>query len=430
MSTHVAGLRELRSAAGRLAAPAAVHEVELSAPLPGFDEPGAASTSVLVRLHRIPLGTVVLPGGSVGADALRAVVAAELGPVIRAHLADDGMDGAHSPSDDGVPPCGYERLFATEPAPSLTVVIPTRERPAKLARLLDSILAGTRRPLEILVVDNSPVTDDVTRLVDEHYAHRGVRRLVESSPGVSPTRNRGLAETLGETVAFVDDDVVVDRHWVAATLAALMSASDAGCVTALVRPSELTTPAQVWLEQYAGFDKGYRRRAFRWDDRDAGRLHPFAAGSIGTGASMAFWADVARRLGGFDPALGTGGPARGGEDLDVILRVMQAGLAVVYDPAVLVWHEHRRDEASLRRAVYGYGVGLGAYLAKTVATRGMARHMLRQVPAGAHHFLAPTSAKNAARTRGNYPRALAPLELIGLAYGPIAYARSRRALRR
>ena len=77
---------------------------------------------------------------------------------------------------------------------------------------------------------------------------------------------------------------------------------------------------------------------------------------------MAFRTDWLRTNGGFDPATGAGTPARGGDDLDAFLRVVLDGRTLVYEPAAIVRHYHRRDYASLRRQAYGYGVGLGAYL--------------------------------------------------------------------
>ena len=58
---------------------------------------------------------------------------------------------------------------------------------------------------------------------------------------------------------------------------------------------------------------------------------------------MAFATDVLRDLGGFDPALGTGTAASGGDDLAAFFEVLAAGHALVYEPSAVVFHAHRRE---------------------------------------------------------------------------------------
>src|SRR6185437_8580535 len=76
-------------------------------------------------------------------------------------------------------------------------------------------------------------------------------------------------------------------------------------------------------------------------------------------------------LGEFDPLLGAGSPTRGGEDLDMFLRVILAGERLSYVPSALVWHRHRADVAALGEQIYSYGYGLGAYLAKHLLSRDL-----------------------------------------------------------
>ena len=45
-------------------------------------------------------------------------------------------------------------------------------------------------------------------------------------------------------------------------------------------------------------------------------------------------------------------------------RVLDTGAQIVYTPEALVWHRHRREQAELRRCIFGYGVGLFSFLTK------------------------------------------------------------------
>jgi hypothetical protein len=143
---------------------------------------------------------------------------------------------------------------------------------------------------------------------------------------------------------------------------------------------------------------------------------------------MAFSAEVLRAQGGFDPAVGAGSIARGGDDLLAFFRTAAAGYDIVYTPDALVWHHHRRTERALRDQAYGYGVGLGAYLtAALVHEPRMIPAFLRRVPRGCvYAFEQP-------RTEGadTSPRRdrLTALRHRGALYGPLAYLRSRRSAR-
>jgi glycosyltransferase involved in cell wall biosynthesis len=86
---------------------------------------------------------------------------------------------------------------------SVTVVIPTFNRAGPLRRALASVVAQTRPPDEIIVVDDGS-TDDTARLVSEDF--EGVRYLVQDRAGVSAARNRGIAEARGRWIAFLDSD--------------------------------------------------------------------------------------------------------------------------------------------------------------------------------------------------------------------------------
>ncbi len=227
-------------------------------------------------------------------------------------------------------------------------------------------------------------------------------------------------------MAFTDDDVIADRHWVTELVRGFRMAEDVGCVTGLIFPGELETPAQLLAEQYGGFAKGFAPRVFDTGaNRPSGALFPYAVGATGSGANMAFRTAVLREMGGFDPALGAGSLGIGGDDLAAFFAVLTRGYRLVYQPGAIVRHWDPRDYAALRRRAYGYGVGLTAYLTKCAVDQPWrVLDMLRRVPHGLSYLLAPNSHKNE-KKQANYPRELNVMEWKGMLYGPVAYLRSR-----
>jgi glycosyltransferase involved in cell wall biosynthesis len=250
------------------------------------------------------------------------------------------------------------------PLPSLSIVICTRDRAHRLARLLESLVAVRQDApfpnVQIVVVDNAP-SDDSTR--DVARAVPGIDYVCEPKAGLNFARNAALRAARGSLIAYLDDDVVVDRNWLQGLAKAWRSSPSAGGYTGLVLPYRLDTEAQIRFERRGGFGRGFERRVFhaaRYEDA----THPASAGNLGAGCNMAFDRALLRDLGGFDEALDTGAPLPGGGDLDIFYRVLRSGRIMVYEPAYAVYHEHRETIAQLRRQYWTWGLGFMAYITK------------------------------------------------------------------
>jgi GT2 family glycosyltransferase len=404
------------SSMAELVAPVTVAEIELEEPVTVTHISVAAAGEddgtafVLVRLHAVPVGTVVVsaPAGKVDAGSCAEAAWASLGTSLRAHLAADDCPGG-PPAD----------------APLVSVVVATRERPQSLARCLDSLARMDYPDYEVVIVDNDPVTDATASLVRSR-AEENLRYEREPERGLAAAHNCGLERVRGAIVAFTDDDVVLDRRWLTEVARGFRVGPEVTCVTGLIMPAELQTRAQLMLETHGHFGKGFEQRLVNCGAyRPADPLFPFTVGQLGSGANMAFRADRLRELGGFDPATGTGTVARGGDDLAAFFSVLAAGDSLVYQPTALAWHHHRRDLESLGDQAYGYGVGLGAYLTSALAGHpAMAGQALRRAPAALRYAFHPASARNA-RVGGSWPRRLVWRERRGLVLGPAAYGVTR-----
>jgi GT2 family glycosyltransferase len=423
--------------------PARVLDLEISRPLPAIPAVDSATGRrygrawVLVRLHTEPLGLLelTLEDDGLSAAEIARHVRSDLGREIAEHLSRDGLSPAQALEDlgasDSTPLCERNRTNRLREAPFASVVVATHNRPDSLAATLESLLAMDYPNFEVIVVDNAPSTNATAELIAQTYSAKGVRYAREDEPGLGRAHNRGLPEVRGSIVAFTDDDVLVDRNWLAELVRGFDAAARVGAVTGMIFPAELETPAQVWIEEYGGFSKGLALQVFDLKEhRPAGPLYPYTAGWFGSGASMAFKTAILREMGGFDPSLGAGTLAMGGDDLAAFFEIVRRGYCLVYQPAAILRHWHRREYAGLRRQAYGYGVGLTAYLTSLLVNRpGLALDVLRRAPHGLSYVLSPNSRKNA-KKRTDYPPELNVQERHGMLYGPVAYLRSRWRSRR
>ncbi len=272
----------------------------------------------------------------------------------------------------------------------------------------------------MLVVDNSPSTDRTKAVVD---AFPGVRYVLEPRKGLNHARNCAMANAGGEIVSFIDDDATPDVGWLRGLLRNYDS-PNVMAVNGLTMPLELETDAQERFELYSSFSRGFERKTFHCIGH-----HPLAVGRVGAGTNMSLRRSVVETVGGFDNALDAGTPTQSGGEAEMFSRILAAGYRIVYEPAALNWHRHRRSDADLTKAIHGYGVGTYSYLIRALLwNREIAVFWL------AFEWFRHEQARNIARAilrRPHAPRlGLVMSELAGCLAAPWAYWKATSRLKR
>ncbi|MDQ6805308.1 MAG: glycosyltransferase [Actinomycetota bacterium] len=417
-----------------------VIEIELAEPLTAVsslasaNSRGYARALCLVRLHGAPLALVDVEltalTGPTAANELAERLWSAAGGRILEHLISDGLPDVETllvaglrPSD--TPMCVAKRDAVRAEGRPASVVVATRDRPAHLRSCLRSLLELDYPDCEILVVDNAPTSTATRELVAGDEFRERITYLCEDRRGLASAHNLGLARANGDFVAFTDDDVTADRLWLLELARGFRRADQVACVTGLIVPAELETRAQLVAERLWGFNKGFAERVFDGTTHGGDPLYPYTAGTFGSGANMAFDVATLRSQGGFDPAIGIGTAARGGDDLSAFFTVIASGHRLVYNPSAVVHHRHHDDYEALRRQAFNYGVGLTAFLTKTVVDDPARLFKLARLGrTGFRRALDPRPGA-AAREERNWPADLARAERMGMIQGPAAYLWSR-----
>ena len=417
-------------------------EVELGQPLPSLSAFDVQThqyykrARCLVRLHTQPLGIVELEltENGISADEYAERIWYTFSKQINEHLQQDGLLpvtrlDARGIFNSGTPACITAREEFLARAPFVSVIVPTHDRPEQVSRCLCSLLSLCYPQYEIIIVDNAPSTNATMDLVEQTYQNK-VRYVRENRPGSSWARNRGIVEARGEILVFADDDVVADTYWLVELVRAFSLTDNVACVTGAMLPLELETLPQIWLETTGGFNKGFTQRLFNMNQHHPQTpLYPYKAADFGSGAGMAFTAAFLHSVDGFDPALGVKSPACSCEDLAVFFQLITRGYTLVYMPSALMYHHHYRDYAALRKQTYGYGVGLTAYLTKSVLDNPkLLFDLIPKIPRGLFLALNNHSQKKS-EVAYNYTKELHSLKRKGMLYGPFAYLWGRWATR-
>ena len=208
----------------------------------------------------------------------------------------------------------------------VAIVIPCFRHARFLGRAIDSALAQTVAPAEIIVVDDGSPDDVAT--VGQRYA--ALRLIRQDNRGPSAARNAGMATAASGKVIFLDADDVLFPGAVSAGLRAFADEPEAGFVYGAFRKTG-------WL--------GSREHA----RPPSTRLDLIRSNTIGMVGAVMFDRLKLCEAGGFDETLWLA------EDWDVYLRLSRRHPFRGHGQAVACYHRHRgnttNDVARMRSGI-------------------------------------------------------------------------------
>lgn len=216
---------------------------------------------------------------------------------------------------------------------NISVCIATHRRPERLRALLGDLAQQRHPPLEVVVVDNDAAESG--RIAVEQARSSGtpfaLHYATQPEKNVALTRNRTVALARGDWLAFIDDDERAPPDWLE-RLADAAGRLGADGVLAPVEPL-LPAGAPAWLR---------RGQFYQWPRLPSGTVVPIKLlrfGNVMLRASAVRAQDPV-----FDPAYGL----TGGEDGDLLARLVQAGARIVWCDDAPVTEPIERSRLSLR----------------------------------------------------------------------------------
>jgi GT2 family glycosyltransferase len=217
----------------------------------------------------------------------------------------------------------------------VSIIIPLYGRSDLTARCLESIITNTPDDLyEVVLVDNAS-PDDTGELLDALDGDVTIIRN-EENRGFAAACNQGAGAARGELLLFLNNDTEATPGWLPAFVRPLRREPGVGIVGArLVYPDRRIQHAGCLLVDNRDAGEIENHHRFRGEPEDGpGVLEPRDLNAV-TGAALLIRREVFEAAGGFDE-----GYWNGHEDIDLCLRVKEAGWRIRYEPsALLVHHE-------------------------------------------------------------------------------------------
>lgn len=224
--------------------------------------------------------------------------------------------------------------------PAVSVVVPTRNRPAGLRANLRALAFLEYRDFEVIVVDDnsSTPTRDIVRGAQQSL---DLTLLVnERQRGPSAARNRGVAHASGRFVAFVDDDVRVVPTWINEHLRVQADGNGRlASIGPLAAPPDWRPQAWTWWEADT-LDRQYRQMVQGVFQATWRQFH--------TGNAFLERAAIVE-AGGFNESL------LRAEDIELAARMARQGLRFKYVPEAIGWHYSARSREAWLMAARSYG---------------------------------------------------------------------------
>ena len=190
---------------------------------------------------------------------------------------------------------------------------------------------------ECVVVNNNSTDDTAEQFAAfaKEHADINIRLVDEPQQGLSYARNRGIVESKGQFLVFIDDDETINEGFVSAYIDLFQNHGAFIAAGALKVCYDSARPR--WMSHYT--------EKMIANPLDLGNeIITITRSVMPTGGNMAFNREVFNLYGNFDTSLGRrGNELFGGEENDLFNRIRDLGERIIYTPHAIAYH-HSADK--------------------------------------------------------------------------------------
>lgn len=221
--------------------------------------------------------------------------------------------------------------------PLISVVICTYNRERYLPQLFDSILKQTikRSEFEVLLINNNSPGNTEELFNTFKIAHSDIQSFyfLEINQGLSFARNRGIKESKGKYITFLDDDAFIEANYLERITTGFQSNEGIEAIGGKIL-LHYETIIPKWENKYLNSLLGF------YDKGNDSFIYNQAHNDYPRGSNMAFTLALFDKVGNFDVKLGrVGGNLMGGEEKEIFDRIYSYRKdCTLYIPDAIVYH--------------------------------------------------------------------------------------------
>lgn len=237
----------------------------------------------------------------------------------------------------------------------LSVILCTYNRERYIYNVLQSIAAGGFGDYEIVLVNNNSTdgTEGECQRFAKDHPEVAMRYCVEKQQGLSYARNRGIMESQGEVLVYVDDDAVVNREYLQTYADFFNRNKEAVAAGGPITPRYDGCEEPSWMSHYT-------RQLVTGELNLGTREREFPKGAFPGGGNAAYRKSVFNEVGLFNVELGRKGNSLiGAEEKDLFDKMTSRGMKFYYLPNAILYHlipPKKLTQDYFDRLTYGIGV--------------------------------------------------------------------------
>lgn len=237
----------------------------------------------------------------------------------------------------------------------LSVILCTYNRERYIYNVLQSIAAGGFGDYEIVLVNNNSTdgTESECQRFAKDHPEVAMRYCVEKQQGLSYARNRGITESQGEVLVYVDDDAVVNREYLQTYADFFNRNKEAVAAGGPITPRYDGCEEPSWMSHYT-------RQLVTGELNLGTREREFPKGAFPGGGNAAYRKSVFNEVGLFNVELGRKGNSLiGAEEKDLFDKMTSRGMKFYYLPNAILYHlipPKKLTQDYFDRLTYGIGV--------------------------------------------------------------------------
>lgn len=222
-----------------------------------------------------------------------------------------------------------------------SVIIPVYQRTEWIKKCIDRLVGlKFEGEFEVIVIDDgSPNGSEIQRIVElfSSKTRNKILYLRQNKSGPAAARNRGVRQSKGTVLCFIDDDSIVDTNWLQEIVDPFRRSSSTGIVSG--RTLSLYRSGLPLLLERAVY-----------------------SGKNWATCNIAYRRDVFEAVGGFDECFSEAS----WEDNDLGLRVRWAGFTHIYNENAIVYHPHETSLPEYKQKCIRNGRGAAAFSRKYI----------------------------------------------------------------